>query len=174
MIPLHSAARFKTIGWGWIPPSVGSIVFPQVAAACRGVVCLSRMVAVYGGWLSTGSQQLLSQFSPQSLCPQSFLKSLLSTLPHLCQWSTVSGCLFQIFCLVTKTQQSGLSIKRQSRDSPGVGAIVSLRLLPLRGKWSAWAQRLLWSGGWLSTRIPVATLSVLSSSFYTQYLFRYL
>ena len=60
------------------------------------------------------------------------------------------------------TQQAGLSTIEWGQIPPGVGAIVSPQAAATWGEWSAWAGWLLPCGAWLSTRIPEATLSVLS------------
>ena len=84
------AVRFKHLrvgrnpSWGW------AIVSPQ-AAAQRGVVCLSKMVAAKGGWLSTRILAVvLSVLSPRLQCPVSpvhsanpFARDLLSLVLSL-------------------------------------------------------------------------------------------
>ena len=49
VVTLHSAVGLSPIGWDRIPTGVGAIVSPQAAAARRGVVCLSKMVAALWG-----------------------------------------------------------------------------------------------------------------------------
>ena len=78
------------------------------------------------------------------------------------QGSTVCGWLLQLLISSLRAQQSYLSTTGQGRIPPGFKAIFSFWLLPFGGEWSAWTTWLLQCGGWLSTRIPAATLSVLS------------
>ena len=163
LVTLHSAVRFKHHRTGPNPSRGGGYCFLSGCYAQRGVLCLCRMVTAYGGWLSIGIQvATLSVLSPRHPSPVSPQVSLLHCAP-----TPLPGiyclCLFpSVVNLVTLHSAVRLKHHRARADTLlRSGLLFPLRLLPLRGEWSAWAQWLLLSGGWLSTRIPASTLSVL-------------
>ena len=101
----------STIGQRQIPPAVGAIVSPQVAAAWRGVVCLSRMITAYGGWLSMDPGSYFLSSLPKASVPSLSLQvSLGRSAPSLPMiyglWLSPS-----VVYLVTRTQHTGLRTK---------------------------------------------------------------
>ena len=117
---------------------MGAIVSPQAATAPRGVVCLSRVVAVYGDWLSTRIPAALFQFSPQSLHPQSLLMSLSSILsPFLPE---IYFIWLSPLAVNLVTLHSAVRLKHH-RDRAefllGSELLFPLRLLLFGGKWAA-------------------------------------
>ena len=109
-IPLSD---LNTIGQVQIPPVVKVIVSPDAAATGRRVVCQSRIVAAYGGWLSTGiSAATISILSPVPQSPVSTQVSLVHSAHPLCQESTLPGFLLWLLIWSLYTQQSGLSTTR--------------------------------------------------------------
>ena len=109
LVTLHSKVRFKHRRVGPNPSWGGGYCFPSVCYAWKAVVCLSRMVAAYGGWLGTRILvATLSGLSPRPPSPVSPQVSLVHSVPH------VPGIYYLwlsplVFNLVTSTQQSGFS-----------------------------------------------------------------
>ena len=90
------------------------------------------------------------------------------------QWSAVTGYLFQLLIWSLCTQQSGLNTLGRAKSLLRWELLFALRLLLLRGEWSAWAQRLLPSGRWLSTRSQELLFQFSPQSLWTQSLLKYL
>ena len=119
--------------------------------------------SIYNGFFLSGST------SGYVRCLPCLILAACLRLPEIyCLWLSSSAVN-----LVTLYSAVRLKHHRARAESLlGSGLLFPCRLLLLRGEWSAWAAWLLQCGGWLSTGILAAALSVLSPSLCPQSLLK--